>query len=311
LRKIINAYLYRNKMYMKKIFLPILMLLGAFISQAQVCVPGTLTAPGSSYILPDSATNMIDACQGQFYEQIIYLKVPKDTAFSITTPINAIITADVDSFVISASITGLPNYLNVESVPAPLSPAPPNPKTNFTRLLVKGDSLACVRVFGNVPSNATAGTNPLLITIRAYLKNLASTNPLADGYITGNPPFGLGLTNRKVDTPVVLNDYRIIVKTSPCSPASATNMQANQFELVGAIPNPADNRTQIVFNSGKLDNYRLKIMNATGEIVAEKVIKSMLGLNYISIEATSWPKGTYMYSLTDGKHIYSNKLQLK
>lgn len=294
-------------MYMKKIFLPILMLLGAFISQAQVCVPGTLTGTGAYYIVPDSATNFVDACQGQAYSQIMYIKAPKDTIISITNPINATLKANIDSFVIDANIVGMPTYLSAASVPALLLAAPPNPKTNLTRLIIKGDSLACVNFSGNVPGAAMTGTNPLLINVRAYLSGItaigasASFDPLIPGLFPG----------RKVDTPIVLNDYRIIVNPSPCAPAGVTNLIKHQFSLVGCVPNPIESSANILFESIKIDNFTLKIMNALGEVVENRIIQSNYGLNYIPLNMQAWSRGTYMYSLTDGKHIYSNKLQLK
>jgi hypothetical protein len=80
---------------------------------------------------------------------------------------------------------------------------------------------------------------------------------------------------------------------------------------VGCIPNPIESSANILFESIKIDNFTLKIMNALGEVVENRSIKSNYGLNYIPLNTQAWSRGTYMYSLTDGKHIYSNKLQLK
>ena len=268
-------------MHMKKIFLPILMLLGAFISQAQVCVPGTLTGTGASYIIPDTTINFAEGCVNQTYLQYIYLKVPKDT----TLPI--IGNCTVDSFVINKNITGLPAGLIVESNPVILPAAAPNPKTNFERLKVKGDSLACIKISGTITSPVALYN--LSIGLRAYVK-------------AGIIPF---------DSALSISNYRINVKaTGTCSPASVSNLSKNNFELIGNMPNPASQQTQIVFESSKLDNYSLKIINALGDVLIERKIKSSIGLNYLPIDVTSLSNGIYLYSLSDGRNIISKKMQV-
>jgi hypothetical protein len=290
---------------MKKIILPFLLFVISLNVNGQ-CVPNAVTVPGTYYVIPDSATNFVDACPNTSYTQIMYMKAPKDTTITITIPLSATIKADIDSFVVSAVIAGLPSYLNVTSVPTILPPAPNNPKTNFKRLVVKGDSLACVVFAGSVPSNAVAGSYPLNIQVQVYLSNIHALNdPFADAFVPTVFP------GRKADTSFVLNDYRIIVKPTPCSPAKLNDLEAHQFNLIGCLPNPANSLTQITFEASKLDNFNVKIVNAMGQLMFDKKVKSVVGLNYIKIDASTWAKGVYMYSLTDGKNTHSKKIQVQ
>ncbi|HQW46140.1 MAG TPA: hypothetical protein PLZ98_03645, partial [Chitinophagaceae bacterium] len=85
---------------MKKLILPLLLVVSTLFANAQ-CVPGTLQAPKNAYIIPDSATNFIAGCQGNPYEQILYIKAAKDTVINIAGL--GSITADIDSFVVDAN----------------------------------------------------------------------------------------------------------------------------------------------------------------------------------------------------------------
>lgn len=271
---------------MKKIFLPIFLLISS-ISFAQVCVPGTLSIPGKGYIIPDAATNFSDACIGENYVQYIYIKVPKDTSvvFSgITIP------ATIDSFVIKKAITGLPAGLNAETVPNFKPAAPSNPKTNFERLVVKGDSLACIKISGIIPTGTSLGTYNLNINVRAYLN--------------------LGLTS--LDSAMDLNYYKINVKaTGTCYPASISNLEKFNFDLIGNAPNPFSGNTTISFQSTNANIYDLKIINATGSIVYNEKVKSQNGMNYVNFDGSKLSTGMYMIVLSDDKYRLTKKMQVK
>jgi hypothetical protein len=269
---------------MKKIFLPVLLLISTF-SFAQVCVPGTITVPGKGYIIPDAALNFNDACVGQNYLQYVYIKVPKDTTVSL---FGVNIPATIDSFVIKRAVTGLPAGLTAETVPNFLAAAPSNPKTNFERLVVKGDSLACIKISGIVPTGTALGANNLSINVRAYLR--------------------AGLA---IDTAMDINYYVINVKANNCFPASISNLDKYSFDLIGNAPNPFTGNTTISFQSAVSKNFDLKIMSATGAIVYAEKVKSQIGMNYINIDGSKLSSGMYMILLNDDKNRLTKKMQVK
>lgn len=273
--------------------------------KAQPCVPGTITSTAAGYILPDSTTNMNHGCPGQPYLQIMYLKAPPDTAFVVTTPLSGTITAHIDSFVVEKTIAGLPTYLSVSSVPGTLPAAGSAfPKSNMERMVIPGDSLACVRIDGNVPSSTTPGTNTLTIKLRAYLSNLSSSNAVLNALIPTLYP------GNKTDTIISLGYYKIVIDAVPC-PTAVSNLTRYGFDLIGNIPNPFSNDTRINFEANKATNLDLKIMNAMGQVIYTRSIKSDIGMNYITLDASNWSKGVYSYSLSDGQNRVTRKMELR
>jgi hypothetical protein len=292
---------------MKKILLPLFFLLTGLAASAQVCVPGTLTAPKNAYILPDSATNFANACPGTYYEQILYIKAAKDTAIATTIPIigACVITARIDSFVVDATIVGLPSYLSIQSVPLPLQPAGASaPKSNILRLVIPGDSLACVKVSGNVPPGTLAATIPLTINLRVYLDSMHSTNAAAEFGIPSVYP------GRKTDTLTGINDYRIVVYPTPCWPTAVNTISTYNFNLVGNVPNPSNSMTQIVFESNIAEMYTLQVVNTVGETIFSKKVQAAKGMNYIPVDTKNIASGIYIYSLSDGKNSVSKRMEV-
>jgi hypothetical protein len=287
---------------MKKIILPLFFLLTGLTANAQVCVPGTLTAPKNAYILPDSATNFANACPGTYYEQILYIKAAKDTA--IVTPAG-VITADIDSFVVDANIIGLPGYLTVQSMPMALPAAGASaPKSNMPRLVIPGDSLACVRISGNIPATEPAATLPLTVNLRVYTSNLHSTTLLLE---LGIPQLYPG---RKTDTLTSINDYRIVVYPTPCWPTAVNTISTYNFNLVGNVPNPSNSMTQIVFESNIAEMYTLQVVNTVGETIFSKKVQAAKGMNYIPVDTKNIASGIYIYSLSDGKNSVSKRMEV-
>jgi hypothetical protein len=267
---------------MKKIILPLLVCLTSFIAKAQPCVPGTVTVPKAGYVLPDSATNFAHACIGLPYEQIIYIKAPKDTTVGGQP-------ANIDSFVVNKNVTGLPPGLTVEAVPGFTLASPPNPKTDFDRLIIKGDSLACIRISGTVPVGTTPGIFNLNIDVRAYVK-----------------VFGL----LAVDTPSNLTYYKIDVKGTPCSPASVSDMAQFGFEVNDLVPNPAIDKAELLFTAAKHESFSIKVFNLLGQEMYSNTIQSIVGDNKVYLDASHWSSGTYIYSLSNGRNTHTGKLQV-
>jgi hypothetical protein len=291
---------------MNKLLLSIVALLySCTISFAQC----TVVNPSPASLSPDSATNLTHACVGKPYTQVIQIHAIKDTLISVTTPLTGDITADIDSIVIDKSITNLPSYITLTSTPATLPPAGAGaPKSNYERLVVKGDSSACVKMDAtNV--TGTTGTTNLTIKTRVYLSNMHSTNLILEAAIPLNYP------GRKVDTTVNITYYKYVIDapgTGVCLQAVAvSNLEKYGFELKDAQPNPADNYTQIVFNSNKALNLDVQITDLTGKVIYAKNVKSILGLNYITIDTKTMSSGMYMYSIANGNERISKKLMIK
>jgi len=273
---------------MKKIILFIAFICLTTLAMAQApCVPGTVSVPGSSYILPDSATNLNHGCAGMAYEQIIYLKVPKDTTITIAS---IPFTATVDSFVIDANVVGLPMGINVTSNPALLPPNPSSSKTNYTRLVIPGDSIACVKLSGILPASLMPGDINLTINIRAYLSNI----PLQPN----------------IDTPGVIDYYKITIDapgTGACNPASTNNL-SKKITDVNLSPNPVRDILKISMAVLDTDNYSFDLIGMTGRTHISKKEKIMKGRTYLPISVEHLADGIYFLNITNGYSTLSKKI---
>ena len=232
---------------MKKVLLILTFIILGNMAFAQMpCTPNGQTSPGASYILADSATALNNGWAGQPYEQIVYMKAPKDTTFTV---FGLNVTADVDSFVVDANIVGLPAGLTVSSVPGILPPSGGAPKTNFSRMVLKGDSLACVKISGTLSPTLTPGDKNLTINIRAYLSNV---------------PFPLGPT---LDTPSVVDYYKITIDapgTGTCLwPASVNSFPDFNIHNLSIHPNPAADITNIQFEANKAQDFEFKMIKGS------------------------------------------------
>lgn len=270
---------------MKKIFTTISALCIACIAYAQTpCVPGTITLPQAGYIIPDSATNFAHACINQYYEQVIYIKAPKDTQIIV---LGNPATATIDSFVAKKDIVGLPPGLTVTSVPDFKPAAPPNVKTNFERLVIKGDSLACMKISGTIPAGTTPGPYNLSMEVRAYLTALG------------------GLV--KIDTLSTVNYYVINVIPDPCWPSSVYNTKENISQLL-IKPNPARDIAMISVDAIKESVVSYHISNTVGQVIEKGNWHINAGNNILSIHLQALNAGIYFVNIFDGNRSKSIKL---
>ncbi len=292
---------------MKKLIYTLLMIGAAMGSHAQtICVPGTLTAQKSAYIIPDSATNFNHGCIGQYYEQILYIKAAKDTTMNVTNPVAALLTTDIDSFVVQADVTGFPAYLNVESVPTALLASGGDPKTNMKRMVIPGDSLACVKISGNIPGSQSPGSINLAINLRIYTSNIQCPgDPFVNALIPGFYP------GRKTDTLTSLTYYSIMMNSAPCWPASLNEIGKPDFNLNAVMPNPAQSFTEVSIESPRSQDCQLLVLNILGETVFHQSLKLQAGINRQSINTASFPNGLYILNLNGDQGNLSYKFQVQ
>jgi hypothetical protein len=115
-----------------------------------------------------------------------------------------------------------------------------------------------------------------------------------------------------LDSAINLSTYSINVKpTGTCFPASISNLDKYNFDLIGNAPNPFTGNTTISFQSAVSKNFDLKIMSATGAIVYAEKVKSQIGMNYINIDCSKLSSGMYMILLNDDKNRLTKKMQVK
>ena len=58
------------------------------------------------------------------------------------------------------------------------------------------------------------------------------------------------------------------------------------------------------------DQYEYKLVNNLGEMVLNNTIKANTGLNYIQVDAANLSSGLYLFSLSNGKNLVTQKIQV-
>lgn len=262
---------------MKKHLLTIFSVIFYHCAVAQVCIPDAVTDPRPGYVLPDSATGFTHACAGNAYEQIIYIKAPEDTTFTYN---GTSVTATVDSFVVSAVMGGLPVYLTVASNPTLLPAAPGDPKTDFPRLLIPGGNMACVTISGNVPSGTAAGSQDLVIGVRAYLNALGGI--------------------LRIDTAVDIDHYKFVIDapgTGVCASTSITPTNKKALSGLQAVPNPAKDQVNVIFDAHEDQSGEIIVYNLLGHKVATVKVAVKAGANSVPLKVGELAAGVYLYTL--------------
>jgi len=142
----------------------------------------------------------------------------------------------------------------------------------------------------------TSTSDPTLSDVGSY-QIIFSTTTTVDA--------GIGLPIQQDD---VIDYYYLDV----VGPNSVINQFSNTtFELKDIFPNPVVNEAKIQFISGTSDNVTLKVYNYLGEEIDSKSFASSRGVNTININTLSYPKGVYLYSISNGMDIQTKKMVVK
>ena len=83
------------------------------------------------------------------------------------------------------------------------------------------------------------------------------------------------------------------------------------FELKGVFPNPAVNNAKIQFISGTSETVIFKVYNLLGEEIESQFINSQRGVNTINVNTTSYSDGMYLYSINNGKEVFTKRMIIK
>jgi hypothetical protein len=280
---------------MKKILLSLVSIVGlsSLAVAQQPCVPGTQSVPGAtSYLIPDSATNLKHGCAGLAYSETIYLKAFRDSAVVFN---GVSLTARVDSFVINIdpATIGLPSYLTLSTVPATL---PPNSINNFSHVTVKGDSLACIKITGTIPAGTSPGLTDLSIPFNVKVKL---------GTLIGQTFLSLYDTILAVP----YNNYDFVIDapgTSACAVAINELNVSNTQIAITPTPTMADTRLKITSTQAHKGQYT--IYNNIGAVVMQRNITWQSGSNEYLLPTAQLSTGVYTISVTTANGKLSKKL---
>jgi hypothetical protein len=272
---------------MKKILLTAFIAFGLYGAQAQtVCNPNGPNLPAvTQYIIPDSATNLLHACAGLPYEQIIYIKAPKDTTVVFSGfPVNA----TVDSIVVNLDSLGLPSYLSVVSAAAAKAPTATVP---YNHIVLRGpgnDSLVCVKIFGTIPAGTAAGTLPLTIKLVA----------------SGKPPIG----TTSIVLPSTVTSYKIVIDPAGSGVCNVAIKQLQNVNGVVITPNPTTGNAILTCNVTNAFDGNLSIVNAVGQVVYNRSLNLNIGQQKVMLPTEGLASGMYQVIVRQGTAQSTSKL---
>lgn len=266
---------------MRKIYLSIIAVSASLASAFAQTVPTcslnpTFITSNKVGVYPDSATNFVSGTVGIPYEQNLTVKVPKDT-------VSTGITFCFNKFIISTP-TGITNYnfppgLTLGSSTSALA----NPNVNGApSLMFPGGANNCASIYG---TPTAAGIYTLQISVQPYL------TPLAFGSCP--VPANTGGGSSSITPAQILKYY--IINISP-----ATDLQdigKDKMALHQNVPNPFSTTTDIKFYVEGEDDATITVYNTLGSVVSQQTIKTTVGENKVTINASDLSSGTYIYTL--------------
>lgn len=279
---------------MKKIYFTIITISLAVSSVFAQTVPTcslnpTFIASNKVGVWPDSATNFVSGIVGVPYEQNLTIKVPKDTTASGFK-------FCFNKFVLSTP-TGTTNYnlppgLNIGSS----STITANGTINGAiSLRFPGAANNCASIYG---TPTMAGSYTLQLQIQPYM----------NGPVFGNCPVppDINSGSTAIAGPQLLNYYIINIS----SPTGVVDLGKDKVALYQNVPNPFSTTTDIKFYVEGEDNATVTVYNALGSVVSQQTIKTMLGENKVTINASNMANGTYIYSLKYKNFITTKRMMV-
>ena len=269
---------------MKKI-VPLILVLFCFMSvalNAQVpCTPNPVKFRDSaSGVYPRPYQDSVPwggiktpACIGKSYQFIFTLKVG-DTVTVQGTPI------PLDSAVIAptGAITGLPVGIGY-------SCNPPN-------CVFKKSTVGCIALKGTATAANAPGAFKPIITGKFYSVALSIFNPYSVTF----------------PGPLFPGDYTLNLYATGDTRCNVATKDLTEVTGMVALPNPTNGKTIIHIESTVSDKFEFALTDLLGRTLQTRPLSIQAGMNTFDLDVTGLPNGVYMYSLTKGSRVLSNKL---
>ena len=281
-----------NRITMKKIYLTLLAITATLTSVIAQTVPTcslnpTFVSSNKIGVWPDSVTNFVSGTVGVPYVQNLTVKVPKDTTVTFHFCFN--------KFVIStpSSITNynFPPGLMIGSS----STITANGTINGApSLLFPGAANNCASIYG---TPTTAGSYTLQISVQPWV-----TQSFGACSVPANTSGGSG----SLVAAQLLKYYIINIS----APVGVQEIGKDKMGLYQNQPNPFSSITDIKFYVEGEDDATITVYNALGSIVHQQTVKTTLGENKVTFNASNLSSGTYIYSLKYKNAIATKRMMV-
>lgn len=219
------------------------------------------------------------ACIGKPYEFVFTLKIG-DTITVKFLGSNVAIPLDSGTIATTGAVTGLPTGIDYAC-------NPPN-------CVFKKSTIGCLVLRGTAAAtNAVKGYKPV-ISGKFYSSYLA---------LVGSNPYPVTFPGDLFPGDYTLNLYA--ANDSRCAVATK-----DLTEVTGmvALPNPANGKTTIHIESTVSDKFEFTITDLLGRQIQSRPLSIQAGLNTLDVDLTGFANGVYIYNLTKGSRVMSNKL---
>ena len=266
-------------------------------AQAALCTAVTSCIPSGTAegICPDSATGLPAGVVNQAYTVTMSILIPPTV---LNNGVNMSLThLAVRDVLVDTSTSGTPAYVDLSSIGLTYlgsgSNTPQGGATGISGYTMEkfcywsapGDG--CVLVTGT--PNAT-GDFPIRIISEANVV-----------VIPGFPPTWF---NSSTSPTLENNNYHLLVNAT----TGIAAVNSTKFEVDQNAPNPFNDKTEIKFSSLTTSVIEFKVFNLLGSVVYISNLKSVKGVNTISLEANLFNPGVYMYSIKNGANTITKRM---
>jgi hypothetical protein len=254
-----------------------------FQARAQACVPDARYRDSTVgvYPAPVTAANPNGgitraACIGKPYSYVFTVKI------SDTITVTGIGKIPLDSLrmATTGAVANLPTGLTYACNPA--------------NCIFKKNTSGCVVIQGTPTAANTVKNYSLVITGYAHSSAISFFYP--NGYPAAFPG------------DLFPGEYtlRLLATNDPgCVSATHDLKEVSNFQ---ASPNPTNGKTIITIESSVSDNYEFSLTNALGQRLVTRPLSIQAGTNAFEFDASHLPNGVYIYALSKGSRVVSNKL---
>ncbi len=166
------------------------------------------------------------------------------------------------------SVTGLPTGFSYTCNPA-----------NCT---FPGGTSGCMLLLGNAPTSGMVGSYPIVVNMTVV------------GTI-------FGITQ---SIPATNANYSIIIDNN----VAVISPTVRYFNVGQSVPNPAQGFTSIPVSMQNSSYVDLKISDLIGKIIYNSKVYLQKGNSEIPLNTSLFPKGIYIYTISDGKNTISKRM---
>jgi hypothetical protein len=265
-------------------FIVFICVFSAFQANAQACQPNAQYRDSlvGVYPSPTTAANPTGginkpACIGKTYSFVFTVKIADTiSALGQRVPLDSLTMAT------SGAVAGMPTGLTYAC-------NPPN-------CVFKKSTTGCVVIQGTPAATNMVKIYPLVISGKAFSAGSIIGLLYPNGYPADFPgALFPGEYNLKL---LAANDPGCI---------SATN-DLKEVSNFSASPNPTNGKTIITIESSMSDNFEFTLTNVMGQRLETRLLNVQAGTSAFQIDATLLPNGIYIYALSKGSRVVSNKL---